>query len=293
MQKQFFTDAYKYLIERDHEKVRIMEEELDQPGFSRWQTWFAEAQRFKNGQMKRRDATRRRRVKKAIARGMTEVQAQKEVTSDTDDSAYESDGERESASRSTSQMPPPRRPASDVRSHLTSRKRGARNGVLDQLHGKKTQRQDPSASRSSLLMSGANGSRTPSRATSISSADGFDDEVMDTSDPTIPQLPANGLRDQSGFDALNTPPATGQHPRNAASQPNGQTHQSQSANDPNDSNYPADRSERARRHEEEQDELGLTEPQAIEAAIRASMEPESVRGDDDVIDSTEADIDDS
>lgn len=287
LQKRFLADAYKYLVETDPEAVRTLEEELDQPGFSRWQTWFREAKKFKKTQMKQRDSRLRTRIQAARAGGLSQAEAQKEINSDTTDSAYESDDDGERPD--PAQMPPPRRPASQKR----KRKNYA---VGDSPSVSKKQKRSAASSRAPTpYMRGANNSRTPSVVRSISTTglEDYEDEVMDTSDPTnqLPPGPGPGILGEWGFAALNTPPATGLRPGQAASQLGRQRQPSQSANGQNEQDDPAENDEMIRRHEEEQNELYGTEDLAIEAAIRASVEP-SVREEDDVIDTTEADVDD-
>ncbi|CAK1361002.1 unnamed protein product [Cercospora beticola] len=64
-QMQFIGDAWKYLDENDPEEVRRMEQELEQPEYRKWQTWFDEAKVFKRRQLRNRQGRRNRRVQQA------------------------------------------------------------------------------------------------------------------------------------------------------------------------------------------------------------------------------------
>lgn len=57
MQKQFLTDAHRYLNTGDQASLTALEEELNQPGFSRWNSWFDEAKKWKRKNVR----TRRKR----------------------------------------------------------------------------------------------------------------------------------------------------------------------------------------------------------------------------------------
>lgn len=324
MQKQFLTDAYKYLAEKDPERVRALEEDLDQPGFSRWQTWFKEAKKFKKTQMRQRDNRRQTRVQQATEAGATEFEIRKQVSSDTSDSAYESDEEeRVGTRRSTTHMPPPpRRP---------NKRKTAKNGVGGWKSGTKKQRLSNISNgsnqhrASSLLMSGGRGNRSASVESSnsrvlggnISTSEGriddeYDesgsDEIMDTRDPNTPlPPPILSNREQWNFDPI-TPAPTGTQTldrspgrssvRSTGSRNGANNTQNQHNTGLNglqldgeeDDIKPEDR---AMRHIREQSVLGMNDDDALQAAIRQSQEPQGRREDEQVADSIEEGADDS
>lgn len=289
LRNQFLADAYQYLVEKDPEAIRTLEEELDQPDWPHWQAWFRKAKKFKKQQMKQTERRIKQRMDAAMAGGLSRAQALKQVNGDTSDSAYESDDEDEG--RQQSEMPPPRRPASQ-------RPKTKNYIVAGSKVGSKRRATTTSTGSPALFMRGANGSRTPStrRSPSIRSdtagldniVDGledYEDEIMDIRPPRDsqppPLLPPHlaGVQGQWGFGLPNTPPSTG---RRLGSE-------SARRIDPNGLDDP-DEEDRARL--QEHNGPNLTEKEAVQQALRASMEPESVRGEN-VIVSTEADGEDS
>lgn len=323
LQKQFLADAYKYLAEKDPEAVRTLEEELDQPGYRRWQEWFDEAKKFKRKQLKQKDSRIRRRVQAARAAGYSQAQVEKEVNSDTSDSAYNTDIERES--RQPSEMGPPDWPAS------RRPKRKTYTVADSKVNGNKRRATSTSTGSPGVFMSGANGSRSPSMRPSppirsdtaglnhiIEGCD-YQDQTMDTRPPhdsqSPPPLPPHlaGVQGQWGFGMPNTPPSTGRRLGSEPARQVDRNYKSQLSRSLNGLDDP-DVARRARRHQQDRNDLDLDDDEAVQRAIEASLEPEGVRGEDndetvqraieaslepesmrgdDVIESTEADIEDS
>lgn len=108
--------AWKYCDETDPEQVRRLEEELNQPDCRRWQSWFTHAKKWKRTKLqsrkrKRNDLMNSEPVQAVLASGtlLSEV----DITSDSEDSAYGSEAEREMAEERRKKglsMPPPPRP---------------------------------------------------------------------------------------------------------------------------------------------------------------------------------------
>ena len=170
MQRQFLTDAYLYLSEKDSGKAKELEAKMDQPGFSRWQTWFQHAKKFKNQKMKekrRRDLARK---------------AGDDNVSDSEDSTYES-GEEENGRESHSQMPPPPNPRTKRKAPSnfhSSRPTNPKRSRPEKSASRKTQ---STQSHLDLQMSGALGSRdnTRRRGSIADSANGSLDGSFDGS----------------------------------------------------------------------------------------------------------------
>ena len=127
MQKQFLTDAYLYLAEKDLEIVRQMEEDLDQPSFSRWQAWFSQARKWKKKKRIAKEAARRRRRRKVVRDGgMSEAEIEENSDSESSDSAYESDGmESGSIEARKSGMPPPKQRPTKANGKRIATKKGS------------------------------------------------------------------------------------------------------------------------------------------------------------------------
>lgn len=66
---------------------------MDQPGFSRWQTWFEEAKKTEKTWLSRKQSRRQRRASLARQAGVEEDEIEQGVNSDSTDSAYISDDE--------------------------------------------------------------------------------------------------------------------------------------------------------------------------------------------------------
>lgn len=305
MQKQFLADAYKYMLETNPKAIRKLEKELHQPKYRHWQSWFEMAKEWKKTiQLREEAAVREEREDAARQARRIETELKDQVTSGTSDEAYETDDER--ATRSPSEMPPPPRPGSQKRKINNT-------NVRNPKAANKRQATASSTGSSGLFMHGANGSRTPSARPSPSirsnttglddNVDGFeeyDDEIMDIRDPNEaeqasqqPQPPPyfTGLQNQWGFGMLNTPPPSGLR---LGSEPNRKADRGYNYIDPSRSVDGLDDQaleERARRHEQEQEDLNMSDDEAVQHAIRASMEPESVQGD--VVESTEVDDEDA
>ena len=130
--KQFLTDAWLYCNEALPEKFEHMEQvDLDRPGFSRWQSWFRHAKKWKSAKMKEKASRLARRRRKALASGATEAEVDAQINADTsDDSAYKSEEERQQQDMgrrmSTPAMPPPPTPPATGR---RNNKRGSTNGA--------------------------------------------------------------------------------------------------------------------------------------------------------------------
>ena len=94
MQLQFLFDAHRYCKEKDPGRIADMEQELDQPGFMRWQSWFHHAKKWKNKQLKEqkaRDARNQKKLEqKALELGCSIDEVSISSESD-DDSAYGGD----------------------------------------------------------------------------------------------------------------------------------------------------------------------------------------------------------
>jgi hypothetical protein len=52
MQRQFLSDAWLYLSAKDPKKVKNLEDQLDQPDYARWQSWFRMAKKYKRSRMR-------------------------------------------------------------------------------------------------------------------------------------------------------------------------------------------------------------------------------------------------
>lgn len=242
----------------------------------------------------------KKRMDAAMAAGASHAEAQKQVNGDTSDSAYESDDEDES--RQPSEMPPPRRPAS-------RRPKTQKYTVAGSKVGSKRRATTSSTGSPALFMRGANGNRTPSARPSPSIRSDslgldnivegldYDDEIMDMRPPRDSQPPPPppppphlaGVEGQWGFGMPNTPPSTGQRlGSEPARQIDRKYNNSQLSRSMNGLDDP-DLEDRARL--QMHNGPNITENEAVRQAMRASMEPESVRGED-VVESTEADVED-
>ncbi|KAK3717072.1 hypothetical protein LTR37_006127 [Vermiconidia calcicola] len=119
LQWQFLMDAHNYLNEKDPVMVDAFERQFDQPGFSRWQAFFRQAQKWKKNDLRNRRRRRSNRTQTALQAGANGAEVAEQVNSDSSDdseadSTYESviggvSGRARAASASMP-PPPPRRP---------------------------------------------------------------------------------------------------------------------------------------------------------------------------------------
>ncbi|KAM3423755.1 hypothetical protein BST61_g1160 [Cercospora zeina] len=150
-QMQFLGDAWKYLSENDPDAVRELEEELDQPNYRKWQSWFEIAKVYKEGKLREREARRARRL--AQARRDAQVAGipaeEVEVNSDSsgDDSGFEDDEAARPPARrrhnrgESADMPPPSLP------HPRNNRRGRGNGNGSSGPARKRPRHNPKSKK--------------------------------------------------------------------------------------------------------------------------------------------------
>lgn len=261
IQKEFLTDAWNYLAEKNAAEVKRMDEELHQPDWPRWQKWFEHAQKYKRTQIKQRESRRKKRTAIAEDGGATSAEVREDVNSETseDDSAYNTDSEQRTAKRTRSvspnMPPPPKRRAKETNNLPRSR-----DASLPRQDSRGNSKRPDMSRQSTPRMSGGlsqtQGNGTPTNARRLNAteplfrhgSDSDEDEMMDTTDPHQPQSPFGGLNPWS-FAALASS-------NGLNGQPDG------------------DDGERLRRHEREQTAAYADPEEAFNEALRLSQLPQ-------------------
>jgi hypothetical protein len=214
LQWEFLTHAYNYLSERDLDTLRIMEQELDNPEWTRWNKWFEQAKRFKAKQMPERRQRRNARVQTGIAGGLSPKDADDQVNSESSDSAYESDDTdriTRRAQRGSRNMPPPPRPGPGG-----SKRRTGGNGPKNGSKRTKSSGYSGYAGRQETpFMSGGRGGSRSGFGGGFGSSVRDDDDEDGDSEMFDGRPPQGSPSLVNGAETTNpTPPATGNR-RNA------------------------------------------------------------------------------
>jgi hypothetical protein len=266
MQRETLTNAFRYLSEKDPAAVGGLEQELHSPGFSRWSKWFESAKKWKRNKLQKVKS----QVAAAVAGGFSEKRARDQANYDDTDQGYESDDGDLVPPATPRNMGPPARPSAGGKRRAPG---GDGNGNENYRGAKKSRQTRNGAGQHylSAFMSGVRGSshRSTRNSRAGSPNDDLDsdygDNISDIYDTRAPEgrspTRLNGYH-PTGF----TPPPTGQRSlKNMRS-----VHGGRNVNG-NEDTFDRTRSYNGQH---------LSEADAVQEAMRASMQPEETNNRD-------------